>query len=84
MLAGHLRDEPGIWGGGPVSGESTPETVASVSGERGIELVGVGGVAGGVADAEESAENGKKEAVEQVDVVVIGGDCGELGMEIGL
>jgi hypothetical protein len=77
ILAGHFRDEPGIWGGGPVSGGSTPETVASVSGERGIELVGVGGVAGGVADAEERAENGKKEAEEQIDVVVVGGECGD-------
>lgn len=87
MLAGHFNDEPGMWGGGPVIGERTPETVARVAGERGNELIGVGGVAGGVADTEERAENGKKEVEEQIDDVVIGRECGEvgeLGMEIGL
>jgi hypothetical protein len=55
--------------------------VARVAGERENEFLGAGGVAGGVTDAEERAENGKKEAEEKVDVVVVGGDseCGELG-----
>ena len=34
-------------------GERIPETVARVAGESGNGLIGVGGVAGGVVDAEE-------------------------------
>src|SRR5437016_11954797 len=80
ILAGHFKEEPGICGGGPVIGERTPETVAKVVGERGNELEGVGGVAKA---EEERAENGKKESEDIVDVVVMGGECGEVG-ELGI
>jgi hypothetical protein len=60
-----------------VIGERMPETVAEVVGERGgNELEGVGGVAG-----EERA--GKKGSKETADVVVVGGECGEIG-ELGI